>query len=207
MAKIALIVFHKNADKIYPKKWIDDFRDSILNQTNQNFDILELCYSDDYFNIFDNSIFTKTTYDNHAQAMNRLIDIAFDVYSYDYAFITNVDDIYSLDRIEKQLPYLEQGYDIVSSNFSLFNDEGVFHTHEFDKLDIKKELSKNHNVICHPVVAMSKNFWRSNRYYPHELPVEDLRLWQRSINSFRFIILPDVLCFHREHPNGVGRTK
>lgn len=206
MTKIAILVFHKNADKIYPKEWIDEFRDSILNQTYKDFTIYELNYGGEDYRIFDNSVFLREALTNHAEAMNHLIDLSFDGYC-DYVLITNVDDYYALDRIEKQLPYLEQGYDIVSSNFSLFNDEGVFHTHQFDKLDIKKELEKNHNVICHPVIGMSKNFWRSNRYYPHEIPTEDLQLWKRSVNSFRFIILKDVLCFHREHSNSVGRSK
>ena len=205
MAKIGLICFHKNLGQ-NPTQWITDFRDSVDAQTNQNFIIFELNYGGGIERIFINSVFYSSELSNHAEAQNYLFSHVFD-YGCDYAFNTNVDDTYSPDRIEKQLPYLDAGYDIVSSNFSLFNDEGIFHTHEFDKLDIKKELAKNHNVICHPVVAMSKNFWRSNRYYPHEIPTEDLQLWKRSINSFRFIILPEVLCYHREHPNGVGRTK
>lgn len=201
--RIAVIVFHKQLHQ-YPKQWILDFSESILNQTFQEFSILELNYGGGEERIFACSVFESIEMNNHAEAMNYLIDKAFK--SYEFVFNTNVDDKYSLDRIEKQLPYLEKGYDIVSSNFSLFNDNGTFHTHQFHKLNIKVELQQNHNVICHPVIAMSKHFWSYNRYKPELIPLEDLRLWQSAIRSFRFIILSDVLCYHREHEKSVGRS-
>lgn len=208
--KIGLVCYHKNADKIYPEQWINDFRNSILFQTNKEFKIYELNYcdsmTDDYFRIFDNSEYYRGIHSNHGSAMNEIIDIAF-ADGCDYVGNLNCDDVYSYDRIEKQIKFAEMSYDIISSNFSLFNDTGVFHTHNFDKLDIRKELDLNHNILCHPIIMYSKHFWKSNRYYPHEIPFEDMKLWQRSIRSFRFIILPDVLCFHREHQNSVGRSK
>jgi hypothetical protein len=202
--KLAVIVFHSELTQ-YPKQWILDFSESILNQTYTDFDILELNYSGGEERIFASSIYEIIKLNNHAEAMNYLIDKAF-ASGYDFVFNANADDVFALDRIEKQLPYLEQGYDIVSSNFSLFNDKGVFHTHRFDKLDIRRELERNHNVICHPVIAMSKHFWSYNRYKPELIPLEDMRLWQSSIRSFRFIILPDVLLYHREHEKSVGRS-
>lgn len=204
MTKIALICFHSNL-KQYPKEWIDQFRDSILNQTYKDFDIFECSY-----NITGDYIFAGSYHiqgqllKNHAEAMNKLIDSCFEL-GYDFVFNTNIDDTYALDRIEKQLPYLLDGYDIVSSNFDLFDDK-VFHTHQFHGLNLRQELLRGHNLICHPVVAYSKHFWTFNRYYPHEIPLEDMKLWQRSVRSFMFVILPDVLCHHREHAGGVGRS-
>jgi hypothetical protein len=202
--RLAIIVFHSQLTQ-YPKQWILDFSESILNQTYSDFDILEINYNGGEERIFASSIYESVDLNNHAEAMNYLIDKAF-ASGYDFVFNANADDVFALDRIEKQLPYLEQGYDIVSSNFSLFNDKGVFHTHRFDKLNIRHELERNHNVICHPVVAYSKHFWSYNRYKPELIPLEDMRLWQSSIRSFRFIILPDVLLYHREHSNSVGRS-
>lgn len=201
--KIALIVYHKNVTQ-YPKQWIIEFSESILNQTYQGFDILELNYGGGEEQIFACSIYESIEMNNHAGAMNYLIDKAF--LTYDFVFNTNIDDIYSLDRIEKQLPYLLDGYDIVSSNFVLFDANGDFHTHQFHTLNIKHELNKDHNILCHPVVCYSKHFWKDNRYYGHQIPIEDLCLWQRSIRSYRFIILPEVLLRHREHLNAVGRS-
>lgn len=202
--KLALICYHKNVTQ-YPKQWIDEFSLSILGQTYQDFDIFELNYGGGEERLFACSEFESKELTNHAEAMNYLIDKCFEL-GYDYMLNTNVDDIYSLDRIEKQLPCMQQGYDIISSNFDLFDERGTFHTHEFHTLNIRKELQANHNIICHPVVAISKHFWSWNRYYPHEIPLEDMKLWQRTVASFKFIILPDVLLHHREHTNSVGHS-
>lgn len=202
--KISLIAYHKAVTQ-YPKQWIDEFSASILGQTYQDFDIFELNYGGGEERLFACSNFESKELLNHAEAMNYLIDKCFEL-GYDYTLNSNIDDIYALDRVEKQLPYMQQGYDVISSNFDLFNEEGTYHTHQFHNLNIRKELSKNHNIICHPVVAISKHFWSFNRYFPHEIPFEDMKLWQRSIGSFKFIILPEILLHHREHAKSVGRS-
>lgn len=204
MSRQALIVYHKNAESIYPKAWIDQFRDSILNQTFKDFDIYEFNYGGDQFRIFENSTFFSRKYDNFVEVMNWLLEVIFHIEDYDYAFNSNIDDYYSIYRFEKQMPYLEQGYGIVSSNFALINEEGVkTRVHEFDKLNIEKELNSGHNIIAHPVVAYSKDFWRYNKYNAEEIPTEDLLLWKRGIEYHAFIVMPDCLLFHRIHTNSV----
>ncbi len=204
--KAAVIVYHKNV-KQYPEPWIDQFRRSIDQQTFKEFDIYEMDYGGDQNRIFSTSIFTSLQLNNHAEAQNYLIDMCFSL-DYDYVFNTNVDDWYEPTRIQSQLKYLEKGFDIVSSNFQLINDQGeLYHEHQFDTLDIRKELDRDHNIICHPVVAYSKHFWSYNRYWPFEIPFEDMNLWKRTAGSFRFIIIPEVLCFHRVHSSSIGNTK
>lgn len=201
--KVALIVYHSNLLQ-YPPEWIEQFRQSILNQTIKGFTIIELNYGGGQERIFEDQYFQSHKLSNHAEAMNMLLIACFDKWGVDYVLNTNCDDWYSPDRVEKQLECLEQGYDIVSSNFSLHNGTEFYHTHQFHALDIKSELDKDHNIICHPVVAYSKNFWDNNCYYDEEIPFEDLRLWQRTIDNYKFKILPDVLCYHRVHKTSVG---
>lgn len=193
----SVIVFHKNVDK-YPKDWILTFCGSILNQTFQDFDILELNYGGGEERLFACSDFESIEMENHAEAMNYLIDKSFRS-GYTHVFNTNVDDWYTLDRFEKQIKYKD--FDVVSSNFTLVDEftGNAYHTHYFNKMNIKRELDKGHNVICHPVVMISKNWWKP--YDPKDIPFEDMRAWQRGGN---FVILPDVLCFHRVHKKSVG---
>lgn len=199
----AIIVYHKNIHR-YPPHWIEKFRDSILHQTNQNFSIVELNYGGTGERIFQQSDFTSHPYENFCYAMNALIDYCFSK-GFDFVFNTNVDDYYSINRIEKQLPHLINGADVVSSNFCLVDNDKICHLHRFHDRDIQEELSRDHNIICHPVVGISKNFWYRNRYVPEEIPLEDMRLWQRAIAAgFKFVVLPDFLCFHRLHENSVG---
>lgn len=211
--KIALICYHKNADIIYPKEWIDKFRESILNQTHQDFNIIELNYgstegkSGKAFRIFENSTFFAYKFSSFISAMNPLIYYC-KCNNYDYIFNTNCDDYYSLDRIEKQLVYLEAGYDMVSSNFTLI-DENDHHIlqHEFDILDLKTELNNNHNIIAHPAAAFNTRFFNNNKYNEDEIPYEDLKLWKRSLqNGAKIKIIKDNLLYHRVHSKSVSNS-
>lgn len=197
---IAVIVYHKNVNQ-YPSQWIEEFKASILNQTYQDFDILELNYGGGEERIFENSIFTSKEFVNHAEAMNYLFD---QVGSYDYVFNTNIDDYYSKDRIAIQM---QSDADIVSSNFVLLSNDKAYHVHRFENKDIFGELKRDHNIICHPVVRFSKRFILENRYAPEEIPFEDMLLWKRTISKYNFVVLPNILCFHRVHSNSVGHNE
>lgn len=42
--RVALISYHKNAERLYPGKWIDEYRYSVENQTHPYYDVWELVY-------------------------------------------------------------------------------------------------------------------------------------------------------------------
>ncbi len=219
--KCAVIFYHKNIYKIYKKEWINKCVDSILKQTYKDYDIFEINYNSFFggsYSIFDNiQIGTKKLtfydkkFDNHAQAMNFLITEVFSM-GYDVVFNTNLDDYYSLDRFEKQLDYIKSGYDIVSSDFSYISEiEGhdtISHDLVFSSMNIKERLDINHNVIAHPCVAMSKNFWTKLRYDDKSIPREDLELWQKGINEgYKFFIIPKNLLYYRLHQNQISNKQ
>lgn len=207
MLKIAVICYHSNLYALYPETWIIKFRDSILNQTHKTFDIWELNYSGGNERIFINSIFESKHLPSFVDAMNYLIDIIFSK-GYDCVVNTNCDDFYALNRIEKQIESIKAGYDAVSSNFALIRDDVCVHVNVFDKLDISQELNNGHNPVCHPSIILNHKFWKQNRYVPSEIPFEDMLLWKRAIkNGNTFIILPEILCFHRLHNNSVCQNE
>ncbi len=203
---IAVIVYHRNIFQIYEPEWIRMFKESILNQTRMDFVIYEINYGGSGERLFQNSLYYSMILPNFVHAMNFLIDKSFEDGA-TVVYNTNCDDHFSLERIEKQQPYIDIGYDIVASNFCLVKDSEIVHTHKFDQVDIKSELNRGHNVIGHPVVAMSKSFWGKNRYDPEEVPEEDIKLWQRAIHNSSFIILPDMLLYHRIHSNSVCQSQ
>lgn len=205
MVRTALLCYHKNADVLYPPKWINQYRGTILNQTYKDFAIFEINYGGTNYRLFPNSFFESVEMPTFIHALNYLLDKCF-FGGYECCANTNVDDFYDLRRLEKQIPFIEQGYDIVSSNFCLVKDDRTIICHYFDKLDIKAELNKKNNIVGHPAVCYSKNFWEHNRYIPDEGPFEDMKLWERSIDKFNFIILPDFLFSHRIHDNAVCRS-
>lgn len=205
--KAAILTYHKNLSLLYPQQWTSEYKQSILNQTRSDLPIFEMDYGAGAERIFKKSLFESAEYPSFVFALNYLLDKVFSG-GYDYVLNSNVDDKYSGIWVEKTLQAIMQGYDLVSCNFHLFDERGVYHSHEFADLDIQKELDIDHNIICHPGVCYSRKFWeRGNRYIPGELPYEDLRLWQRAIKNSKFYILPQHLVYHRVHDNSVCNSE
>jgi hypothetical protein len=211
---VGVIFFHKNIRSIYKEIWIEKCIKSILHQDFTSFKIYELNYGDDDYSFIKKSgtkrkfDFYSSSFDNHADAMNFIITKAFED-GCDYVFNTNMDDFYSKDRISKQIKVLEQGYDIVSSDFCYveeINGEDVITFYKRIKSfgGIEENIERGHNIIAHPCVAYSKKFWDVNRYVAQQIPREDLLLWSRGLNSgFKFFICDDVLLNYRLHGNQI----
>ena len=213
MKKCCVIFYHKNIESIYLNSWIKECVDSIRDQTFQHFDVFELNYGQGNKFYFPEDgkrlVFRKSLpLENHIFAMNHLIDSALKL-EYEIIFNVNMDDSFNNLRFVKQYEKICQGYDLVSSNFWYTNDRGV----KFKKMaltnsgDIGINLSKNHNVICHPCVAFSSSFFNTGLRYNNLLGYEDLDLWKRAHGEGkRFYILPDFLCNYRLHKKQVTKT-
>lgn len=204
--KVGLICYHKNIYSVYKPEWVKQFIDSILNQSYRDFTIYEANYGGGEERLFENSIFESIELPTFVHAMNHLIERSLED-GIDAIANSNADDYFALNRIEVQLPFIENGYDIVSSNFCLIQDDQIVKVHSFDKLDLKYELGRNHNIIGHPSVVYSRHFLLNNRYEPEDIPFEDMILWQNTVNNFRFKIVPENLLFHRIHENSVCQNE
>jgi len=207
--KSAVIIFHKNMDEYYPKGWIDKCYSTIINQSYKDFDVFELDYGGTNRQTYRGSNFESIRMNDHAMAHNYLLDTVFAL-GYDCAFNVNVDDWYALNRFEKQIPYIQEGYDVVSSNFyRVTADESMKQSFFFDRRDFKKEAKRGHNIMAHPVMCYSKHFWTNcDKLDPKDIPGDDFILWKKSYKKgFRFIILPEMLLFQRIHENNISKKK
>jgi len=207
--KVAVIIFHKNISTYYQPEWIKKCYDTIRNQEYQNFQVFEIDYGGTNNHTYEGSDFTNLAMDNHALAHNYLLDKAFSE-GYDCAFNVNVDDWYALNRFNTMLPYIEQGYDVVSSNFYRVDRfEEVIQPLTFHTLNPIREANRGHNIIAHPVVCYAQKFWLNcDRLNPKEIPQDDFELWKRSYKKgFRFIVLPQFLLFQRVHENNISKRK
>jgi hypothetical protein len=202
--KVAVILYHKNINKIYKSEWIEDCIQSIVNQTYKDYYVYDLNYGLDNFNF--SSYFSKDKYkffseslENHAEAMNYLFDKCIED-DFDCVFNINLDDCYDLNRFEIQLGKIKEGYDIVSSNFEYIGDivfSAQFDYHHYN-VDISQRLEFD-NIIGHPSVCYSRNFINKNKYIPSEIPKEDWELWKRTATDFKFYICKEFLLFYRIH--------
>lgn len=202
--KAAAIIFHKHAYKYNPK-WVAKCIHSLQNQTLTGVDFFELDYGNEHTQLYPNSNFASITMNNHAEAHNFLLDKVFEL-GYDCAWNVNIDDIYTLDRFEKQIVWMEEGYDVVSSNFYHIDESGrVTNALSMDSKVIELEAKRNHNIIAHPVCCYSKNFWLNcTKLNPAEIPRDDFELWKRSYGKFKFKILPNFLLYYRIHSSKVS---
>lgn len=206
--KVGVIIFHKNVFTVYKPEWVERCVSSLINQTYKDFVVFEMDYGGNDNRVWHDPLcYRSVPLDNHALAHNYLVDMAFDS-DCDCVFNVNIDDYYALNRFEKQLPYIEQGYDVVSSNFIRVDESerpiGAYH---FDGKNIVKEAERGHNVIAHPVCCYSKNFWtHCDKLNPVDIPQDDFVLWKKSYKKgFRFLILPDVLLYQRIHSNNISK--
>ncbi len=212
--KLGVVFFHKNIQSIYQERWIKKCVDSILSQTIGEFSIYEINYGGDGYSILNNRkiknphFFLSEKKKNHAEAMNAIIDLAFKD-GCDCVFNTNLDDFYHNQRFEIQLDWIQNGYDLVSSDFCYIEevngDDIVTLTKNIKRFgDIQENLERGHNIVAHPCVAYSRKFWESNRYVPEEIPMEDMFLWIRSLKGgSKIYICDEVLLNYRLHENQV----
>lgn len=222
--KKAVIIFHSNAYKIYKNIWIEKCLLSLNTQTDMDFDVIEICYDGSYTsvikdfrdklpNIFKTHVFFNEVLQNHAEAMNFLLDYCVEN-NYDCVFNTNLDDFYSSDRVEVQTQHIKQGIDIVSSNMMYIQDEDgedkITTYFKFSEVNTKEgilnEFKKGYNVIAHPSVAYSKKFISENRYIPSEIPREDMLLWWRTVTNYNFYISDKYLLAYRIHEKQITKT-
>jgi hypothetical protein len=212
---IGVIIYHKNILNLYEINWIEKCLDSIKNQTLNSFRVYEidygnsnLCLSQNYFK--DYKFYSKEM-SNHAEAINFLFDEIINDVEIDCVANINLDDYYDLDRFELQYEKIKEGYDIISSNFRVFVQNGFkinfIENLNFAKKDILEEFFKDHNIIAHPVVMYSINFVKNNRYIPSDIPKEDFNLWKRTISKYKYIIMDEFLLNYRKHNSQITQMK
>lgn len=196
--KIAVISFHKNIGR-YPIEWIEKYKNSILNQTYQEFDIVELNYGGGIERIFENSRFISENLTDHAEAHNRLLNICFDD-GYDYILNTNVDDYYPINRISLHVQNYNNEFSVISGNYQGFNgDSDLLGITQFHTMNIDDEFSKNHNIISHPACGYTRKFLEyKEKLISQEVPADDFYMWKRMrAKGAKFKILPEVMMYYR----------
>ena len=202
--KAAVIIFHRHAYK-YPSDWIQKCINSIETQTYKQFDVFEIDYGNEHTQLYKGSNFASMELPTHADAHNYLLDQIFAL-NYDCAFNVNIDDYYTKDRFEKQIPWISHGFDIISSNFYHINEDGkVLYPMVMDSKNIKHEFRRNNNIIAHPVCCYSRKFWTTcTKLKSSEIPKDDFELWKRSYGKYNFKILPNFLLYYRVHATKVS---
>lgn len=225
-AKYGVIFFHKNALSTYEQHWVDKCVRSIeyqnyLKNNLESFYIYDLNYGNKNIKslaeitnrrlsfINDNYFFMAKEFENHVLAQNFLLDTAFKEHELDVVFNTNIDDYYSPKRFEMEISWIMNGYDLVSCDFQYIRENAshydeVVQQIKVSHLNINNNLREENNIICHPGVAYTRDFWLKHGPYPNNIPREDLDLWKKAVNNGANIgIVPEVLVSYRRHKNQI----
>lgn len=125
----------------------------------------------------------------------------------------DADDICERTRLEQQIKYIEQGYDLVISRYTTIDQDSniissspspnkVYSSQEIaDLLPLK-------SVIHHPTVMMTKNIFEKAGGYRNFPCAQDYDLWLRILDSGgRFFMISDPLIQYRIREGSISSTR
>lgn len=121
----------------------------------------------------------------------------------------DTDDVLPVDRFEKQLAKIQEGYDVVSCwsliyEGSIDNVIAIKHRPEHHE-DIVK-LAHRRSPVCHAACFMKKSAVIDSGNYLHKQYYEDYHLWVRMIlKGYKFYNVQESLYYVRTSMNQVGR--
>lgn len=111
------------------------------------------------------------------------------------------DDIMTVNRLEKQIKYLEENpnVDVIGGGcYSIDNDNNIKGI-RIPKSKIKSNIEiLKHSFFIHPTVIGKTEWFKSNPYNSIAIRMEDKELWLRTIPKSEFYNLQQPVIFYRE---------
>lgn len=188
--------------------------DSLLNQTFSNFELIIIndCSTDSTLEILstyeDNRIQIVTNSQNEGliSVLNKGINLS----KGDYIVRIDADDIAMIDRIEKQLDFLEKNSDYVlvgSAAKLIYNEhktEEVLHYYT-EHSDLVFAMGY-YCPIIHPSVMLRTSIIKENQlYFDYAYKhAEDYAFWTKIIHFGKFKNLSESLIYYRKHTNQIS---
>ncbi len=152
---------------------------------------LTLYYNNYPYKIFDINIkFYETK--GKQNTLNKMID---DI-KYEYVALLDVDDVWTNEKLYKQIPYLEK-FDVVGSLINYFGN--MSGSPNLPVEDITNFNFLENNPLINSTVIIKKE----DAYWNPECFVDDYDMWLRLkiVKNRTFYNVPEKLCYHRIHPN------
>jgi teichuronic acid biosynthesis glycosyltransferase TuaG len=139
-----------------------------------------------------------------SNAMNKMVDDT----KYDYIAVLDVDDYWVLDKLECQIPYIKEGYDVIGGKCEYFGEkEGI------PPIPLGN-ISSTHNIFSfNPIINSSvilKKYdaiWDDPNYVAAVHGLDDYSMWFKLFYLKRKIYnIDNVLCYHRIHAESAFNT-
>ena len=188
--------------------YLKDSITSILGQSYRNLQIIVIDdgSADDTEKMMHNVSDSRLTFISDkrniglAERLNQTISLARGKY---YCRM-DADDIMSVDRISKQVEYLENhsSVDVLGSGAYIMDIRnqivGQTRSSNGAKLTLVDVLNSR-SLFVHPSICGKVEWFKKNLYNPAYTRSEDIELWIRTIDQSNFAILEERLIFYREH--------
>jgi len=193
-----------------PDYRINDAIESVVDQTYGNIELVVIDSSPGD-NLEELSNLDWVTYEQHppdgvSPAWNRGTDAA----EGDLIGFLADDDYYGKDKIEKQIPPIQDGCDIVySDRYAVHDDGGIYH---FPSLEINDKGT--HYIDCfkmgggipHLSVLGRKECFEKESFDEGLTVKEDVHLWVRMFKKFVPCRVPEALVYRRHRSNSLSES-
>lgn len=219
MPKVSVILTSYNHEK-----YLHEAIDSVLNQTFTDFEFIiwDDCSSDKSWEIINSyndariKAFRNKT--NQRGVINRAIQ---EVASGKYIAIHHSDDIWELDKLEKQVNFLNKNPKIgaVFTNVRLIDHKGKefdYQDHPFCRVSNNDNKTSYQwlryffefgNCLCHPSVLVRKYCYTSCGLYRYGFgQLGDFDMWVRLTLKYSIHILKEKLINFRIHENNMNTS-
>lgn len=216
MPKVSVILTSFNHDK-----YIREAIDSVLNQTFTDFEliILDDCSSDkswDLINQFSDPRIKAFRSKGQGEVVYRLNNAISELATGKYIAIHHSDDVWELDKLEKQVAFLDAHHEIgaaftnalaIAEDSSPLADEQHFYSNIFDQANKTRHewlrfFFSRENALCHPSVLIRKVCYENCGLYRYGLAqLPDLDMWMRLCLKYEIHVLPEKLVRFRVRDN------
>lgn len=187
--------------------------ESILNQTYKNFELLIIddcsdtkstdiieSYKDDRIKLIHNERNLGL-----AESLNKGISLV----NTEYIIRMDTDDIAKMDRIEKQLQFVEKypEYSIVGGNANYFDENGIFQTTKIVGEKHKEDFIKGTPFI-HPTMIIKTKDIKAIGGYPNLRRGQDYAMaMEMYSNGYKGYVMEDILIDYRMNTEGYKKKK
>jgi len=206
MCKVSVILTSYNHEK-----YIHEAIDSVLNQTYIDLEliILDDCSTDNSWNIikkYSDPRISAFLSEGYGQVVNRLNNAINELAKGDLIAIHHSDDVWELNKLEKQVAYLAAHPDIgaVFTWAQIFDENGINQSNNWFIKDNEtqgqtlKKLFLQQNNLNHPSILIRKNCYHEVGHYRYGLAqTGDAEMWSRLLLKYPIHIIPELLTKHR----------
>lgn len=176
--------------------------ESILNQSYKNLELVVVSELTETLEHIKRICVSKrlTLLHSTRQGLGACLNLAISETNAKFIARMDDDDVALPDRIEKQVKYLiNNNLDLVGSGIEYMTKKKTIRLFPERHNDLHTQLFF-YCPLAHPTVLAKRNFFIMNKYNEDLSVCEDLELWFRTIDDYKFGNVPEVLLKYRISP-------